>query len=163
MLKHNIINNFGIVEFAQVGIESDGKFTGLYLYNNILSYVNQGETVKKDELENLLKNDEIFKDVIENTKTTLSECGIGFNKERKRFIIVNVEKAKNISSEKFDTNYYEIILKGNQDRKPEEIVKGISENIFYSLSDVITSLKLLKNINETEYEKLTKILNISIK
>lgn len=161
MIRYNIKNNFGIIEFAQFGVEIDGKFSGLYIYRNLITYINDNEGIKSAELEKTLKENEGYAKIVTDIKAVMNELKIAFNDKRKKFII-QLTTDKEIVQSEFTNNFYEKSVIGNTEISKEEKVKMIKEDVVYLINDVTNILKILKATDEKEFETFTKQMNLTI-
>ena len=161
MIKYNIKNNFGIIEYLQIGKENEGKFSGLYIYRNLITYVIENESIKTDELENTIKNNSVFSEIIDEIKSKMNELKIVFNEKRKKFI-VQIEKDTKFEQNDFLNDYYSKSVLGNTEIPKEDKVKMIKEDVIYLINDMTNILKILKATDEEEFTKFTKQMNLTI-
>ena len=162
MIKTLINQNYGIVNYMQVGIEKDNKFSGIYIYRNTIGYIHDNEKVNQKDIAKYLEEHAKFKELIDETKETLKTLGIAFSKERNKFVLVNKEAYLKYVRFEFENNYEKDLLIGNKEIEKEKKVKLIKEDVIFLLNEMTSVLQILKANDEKEYEEFSKSLNISI-
>lgn len=160
-MKINVKHNYGVINFIQAGEETKEGFSGIFVYRGIIGHIKNGESVKDEEMEKTLKEDEDFKTLIDNIKKELAESGISFNKKIKRFVVLDNEKFEARKMVTFSDDYSVKMLNGNTKLKKEDKIKLIKEDVIFLLSEVTSLLEMHKHLDEKDQEAFTKALNLT--